>query len=235
MSKRLKAILFDIDDTLFDREAAQKLSLEFTVQKFLPLLGVFSKEKLKQAWEESDLMTVVEFNARAFDRNSRSRHFLKLLGLSQDQADELTQLYIEKYPTLNVPVVGAIELIHELKDRVKMGVISNSLPDVQYGKLKTLGVKDIMACIVLSEEYGIRKPDPRVFQYAAQLLEVETSECLFVGDSFATDIMGAKSAGMLACWLKRGKPINETNTTADFVINELSQILPNLKQTGLLD
>jgi 5'-nucleotidase len=226
----LKAVLFDIDDTLFDRELSQVLSLDYFIEKYPAIFSKTDRTILWQAWVESGRLTDVDLVAGRFDRGARSRYFLKLLNLPGEIADELTRLYLEYYPTLNVPMEGALPLIHQLLRSVKAGVISNSLPDVQYGKLRTLGLTDLLSCIVLSEEFGIRKPDPRIFQHAAELLKVQTSECLFVGDSFSADIVGAKAAGMLACWLKHGDSSLPGNSQCqpDFTINSLTELLPAL-------
>jgi putative hydrolase of the HAD superfamily len=232
---RLKAVLFDIDDTLFDRESAQKLTLGLILKKHPSLRGGFTREKLQQAWNHSDDLAAAEFKASAFNRGSRCRFFLKLLDLPQDQADELTDQYLKDYTSLNVPMAGAIELVQELKQYLQIGVVSNSLADVQYGKIETLGLKNLLSCIVLSEELGIRKPDPRIFHHAAALLNVQPSECLFVGDAFAADIVGAKSSGMLACWLRlRDSAISDPKIHPDYTINSLVELLPLLKKDGLV-
>jgi 5'-nucleotidase len=232
---KLKAVLFDIDDTLFDRELSQVLSLDHFVEKYPVIFNKTDRVILWQAWMESDRLNDVDFVAGRFDRGARSRYFLKLLNLPAEIADELTRLYLEYYPTLKVPIEGALPLIHELLRSVKVGVISNSLPDVQYRKIQSLGLTNLLSCIVLSEELGIRKPDLRVFQHAAGLLRVQSSECLFVGDSFSSDVVGAKSAGMLACWLKR-KPTSSPSWEAkpDYIIESLTELLPILQENDLI-
>ncbi len=113
----------------------------------------------------------------------------------------------------------------ELSRRFIVGVVSNGLPDVQYRKLEAIGLQQVLSCIVLSEEIGIRKPDPRIFHHAARLLQLQPSECLYVGDSYASDVVGAKTSGMLACWLKCEQSVTpDERTKADFVISSLEQL-----------
>lgn len=236
MPSKLKAVLFDIDDTLFDRELSQVLSLDQIVEKYPVLFDKTDRTILWQAWMESGRLTDVDFVAGRFDRGDRSRYFLKLLNLPGEIADELTRLYLKYYPNLNVPIEGALPLIHELLRSVKVGVISNSLPDVQYRKIETLGLTDLLSCTVLSEEFGIRKPDPRIFQHASELLKVQTSECLFVGDSFSADVIGAKAAGMLVCWFNRhSSPLPPTpQSRPDYIIGSLTDLVPLLERDGLI-
>jgi HAD superfamily hydrolase (TIGR01549 family) len=225
---KITAVIFDVDDTLFDRELAQNKALEMLVDRFPQVLGGFTKERLKISWQESDRIAMTDFEASATStklRDTRSKEFIRFLGIQEDLADAFTQAYLRDYPSINTPVPGAADLLKDLSLKYKLGVISNSLPDVQYRKLETLGFRNMFSCIVLSEELGIRKPDPRIFRHAAYLLQVPTSNCLYVGNSFKADIIGAKTAGMQACWYKHDNSIQiETNIRADFEINKLEEL-----------
>jgi FMN phosphatase YigB (HAD superfamily) len=88
-----------------------------------------------------------------------------------------------------------------------------------------MGLYDLFSCIVLSEVVGIRKPDPAIFQKAASLIQIKPAECLYVGDSYINDVIGAKNAGMQACWLNPEslKPQDET-IKADFIISKLEEL-----------
>jgi putative hydrolase of the HAD superfamily len=83
---------------------------------------------------------------------------------------------------------------------------------------------------VLSEEIGIRKPDPRIFQYAADALRIRPAECLYVGDSYRNDIIGAKTAGMQACWYNsESSTPAEMGIKADFIITKIGELAKILK------
>jgi HAD superfamily hydrolase (TIGR01549 family) len=120
---------------------------------------------------------------------------------------------------------GAIRVVKNLSLKYKIGAVSNSLPDVQYRKLETIGLRDNLSCVVLSDELGVRKPDPRIFTHAAGLLLTTPGECLFVGDSFGSDVIGSKAAGMLSCWFNRKKnPAPASSIKPDFEIDDLQEI-----------
>jgi len=233
MEKNLKAVLFDLDDTLFDRNWAQGMVLELIVKQLPHIFNVFEMESVIEAFIESDRLTTEDFEAGAPSeglRGARSRQFLRLLGIQEDYANTITEIYVRDYPTVNAPMPGAIPLVKELSKRFQVGVVSNGMPDVQYRKLETMGLRDVFSCIVLSEEIGIRKPDPRIFYHATQFLHMQPRECLYVGDSYTNDIVGAKNAGMLACWLNRepSTPENEDVPT-DFVISKLEELAKILR------
>jgi len=185
-------------------------------------------DRITKAFFESDRVATDAFNAGASSeglREERSRHFLRLLGIKEDIAGNITDMYVREYPHIDAPVDGAITLVRESRRRFKVGAVSNGFPDVQYRKLETIGIRDAFTCIVLSEEIGIRKPDPRIFRKAAGLLGVPPSACLYVGDSYASDIVGAKAAGMTTCWLCRdGTYPENAEIHTDYAVNELDKL-----------
>lgn len=225
----IRAVLFDLDDTLFDRKAAQIMALELIVKRFPHIFGRFEKERVIEAFLESDRLLTSGFNAGASSegiREERSRIFLEILDIGEDIVDIITEIYIEEYPKLNAVMPGAFELVKELSGRYRVGVITNGLPDAQYTKLESIGLRDLMSCIVLSEEIGIRKPDPGIFHHAADLIQIPPADCLYVGNSYTHDIAGAKTAGMLACWLKSSPSSSPGGEyEADFVIGNLKDLI----------
>lgn len=228
MKPSIKAVLFDLDDTLFDRSKAQRLVLERILQRFPEVFGSLPPERVARAFEESDRLAVAEFYAGAPSdglREMRGRAFLRLLGLREDFADRITTFYLLDYPAIITPVAGAVSLVKTVSRRFPVGIVTNGLPDVQYRKLETIGLRSIFSCIVMSEEVGIRKPDPRIFQHAAGLLETQPRDCLYVGDSYANDVIGAKRAGMQACWFSRNRPVHgDEEAMADFVVSRLGEV-----------
>jgi putative hydrolase of the HAD superfamily len=226
MINNIKAVLFDLDDTLFDREAAQHMALRIIIERFPEIFNGLEQARITEAFLMSDRITSDEFNNGAPSnglRDRRSRLFLEALNIPCDYADAITEAYVGNYSKVNASMPGAFEVVRELSRVYKTGVVSNGFPDVQYHKLETLGLKDILSCIVLSEEFGVRKPDPSIFIHAASLLGVSPGECLYVGDSFSSDVTGARNAGMLACWLNKEPKKNE-NAHADMVISKLSEL-----------
>jgi len=228
MKGNIRAVLFDVDGTLFDRSLAQRKVLEIVVQQFPHIFGAFGVERVAKAFTESDRITTEDFEVGAPSegmRRKRSRLFLQLLDLREDLADAITEVYVRDYPTVDAPMAGAVPLVKELSRRFIVGVISNSLPDVQYRKLEAMGLREVFSCIVLSEEIGIRKPDPGIFHHAASLLRLQPSECLYVGDSYANDVVGSKNSGMLACWLNREESVTTNERIkADFVVSHLQEL-----------
>jgi HAD superfamily hydrolase (TIGR01549 family)/HAD superfamily hydrolase (TIGR01509 family) len=117
---------------------------------------------------------------------------------------------------------------------LKIGLISNvcsrsQVPD----NLAEYGIAHFFNPIVLSSEYGRRKPDPAIFHYAARLANVPTSECLYVGDRIARDIVGARKAGFgLAIQIRNDFNHGEADegATPDALIAEMTELLDILNE-----
>lgn len=226
---KYKAVIFDLDDTLFDREAAQIRVVELIMQRLPQIFQGHKTKRVIEAFIESDRLSVIDFEAGAPSdglRQKRSKIFLQLLGINEDCEEVITGMYVRDYPKINLPITNALPIVRKISKRLPVAVISNGLPDVQYEKIKAIGLDDVFSHVVLSEEIGIRKPDLRIFQHAADLLKVKPSECLYVGDSYSNDVVGAKTAGMRVCWFKRGSMNTESKgIQPDFVITDLGELI----------
>ena len=228
MKQNIKVVLFDLDDTLFDRSRAQSIILEGIVRRFPDIFGALEMGRVTTAFEKSDRLAVAAFDAGVPShrlREMRSRMFLRLLGLQEDFADQITSIYVRDYPAIKAPVAGAASLVKTLSWRLPVEVVTNGFPDVQYRKLETIGLRSLFSCVVLSEEVGIRKPDPTIFHHAASLLKTQPHDCLYVGDSYANDVIGAKRARMQACWSSREQSVyDDEEIRADFVVSRLREL-----------
>ena len=229
MKNVIDAVLFDVDETLFDRESAQHMVLDVIVRRLPELFNGIDMESITAAFIESDVITTKEFDEGAPGeglRDRRSGIFLSLLGLPEECTPTITEMYVSEYPKVKAEVSGAVATVTELAKTFKVGVVSNSFADVQYRKLEALGLRPQLSCIMLSDEIGVRKPDPLIFTQAASLLEVEPSACLYVGDSYANDVIGARNAGMLACWFNPdNKKPESLITQPDFIIKKLEELI----------
>jgi putative hydrolase of the HAD superfamily len=230
MQIRVRAVLFDVDDTLFDRDGAQKGILRVILQELPDVFAGLPAEAISRAFDESDSIAMREHDAGVLAedfRGRRSKLFLHLLGLDEKHADAVTALYAHRYPTIDAPVAGAVSVVRRLADTFPLGVVSNGFPDVQYTKLATLGIRDLFGCVVLSGELKIAKPDPRIFLHATDLLDTAPEDCLYVGDSYESDVVGAKRAGMHACWFNP-RALPAADIKPDIQVHTLQNLLPLL-------
>lgn len=139
-------------------------------------------------------------------------------------ADDFRTRALLEAPQRVRPVEGAPELLNALKERgVPIGILTNGWTALQHLKADLI---DFPGPTIVSEEIGVWKPDPRAFLIAASRLHVEPSTTLYVGDEPATDVAGAKAAGMLAALVvSDDKNDALKDPRPDFVIRSLPQLL----------
>jgi HAD superfamily hydrolase (TIGR01549 family)/HAD superfamily hydrolase (TIGR01509 family) len=155
-------------------------------------------------------------------------------GLLDSIAEDL-MVYIESnyyHRAMRPEIPSVLRAIQSMG--LKMGLISNVCSRGQVPhNLVEYGIADYFNPIVLSSEYGRRKPDPAIFHHAARLANVPTSACLYVGDRIARDIVGARKAGFrYAIQIRNDFKHGEADegATPDAMIEEMTELLDFLKE-----
>lgn len=229
----IKAIIFDLDDTLFDRKAAQVQILHSFQQKYADLFEDIEGSMVVTAFFEADRLADEHFLVNGDGQSlrlNRFRFFLNMLSVEEDFAEEMTAYYNELYSQADPEISGARDVIGKLQGKYRLGVITNGATKAQYLKLANLGIKDKFDIILISEEAGMQKPDPQIFWKAAEKLSIRPDECLYVGNSFNGDIVGAKNAQMQACWFNpNGSLVLDRVIKPDYEIKNLSELTDILK------
>ncbi|HEY3253311.1 MAG TPA: HAD-IA family hydrolase [Polyangiaceae bacterium] len=120
-----------------------------------------------------------------------------------DYAAKIAQLLWDAQPTHNLwrrPIAGMFELVAELRAKqVPVGIISNSEGHLAE-LVDELGQRALFSVVIDSGKVGVDKPDPRIFQLAAQALSVNLAQIVHVGDAWEADVIGARAAGAQAIW-----------------------------------
>ncbi len=226
----IKAIFFDIDDTLYDSTKLTTMARQNSIRAMIDSgLPERSEEKL---------YTLLNGIIKKHGSNY-GKHYDKLLeelGLEHDPkivaagvvAYEHTK---EGYLT---PFPGVIPTLLALKEKYKLGVVSNGLSVKQWEKLIDLGIHHLFDVVATSEELGYSKPQKEIFLFAVEKLGLTPSECIMVGNRLDTDILGGNVAGMKTVRLKRGKykveDPSQKDETPDMEIDEFRQIIDILEQ-----
>lgn len=103
----------------------------------------------------------------------------------------------------------AKEVLESIRQKYKIGLITNGRTEIQYGKLDQLGIRNMFDVIIVSEEAGVKKPSPEIFHMALDHLALEAEACIFIGDHPVNDIEGAARVGMAMIWIKVNQPWND--------------------------
>ncbi len=199
-------IFFDADETLFSFDAFQGL------RKMFAEYGVdfdqhhFDEYSLlnKPLWEayQHGKISADELQTTRFNQWAKK--------LSR-QPSELNHAFLMAMADICHPLDGVEQMLNELAGKVRFGIITNGFTVMQDLRLQRTGLKSYFDFVVVSENIGLPKPHPSIFQHALTLSEsVDKSAVLMVGDTLETDILGGQNSGLDTCWLSHGKQ----NTTA---------------------
>ena len=120
---------------------------------------------------------------------------------------------------------GAEELVRYLAAKYPLTVVTNGFVEVQYEKFDKSGLRDCFAHIVLSEEVGCQKPNPRIFEEALRMNGLQAEDVVMIGDSWNSDIQGAINAGIDQIWIRKSKDPLPEGQSATYLVHSLSDVM----------
>ena len=229
-----RAVLFDLDDTLFDHRGASRAALAEVHRRHAGRTD-FSAFEEHHARILEDLHLEVLAGARNLDdaRRERFRRVFEAIGLplSSEDAEAVAAAYRAGYVPSWRAVEGAAELVAAIRERARVGVVSNNLIDETRDKLMFCRLHPLVDVVVVSGDEGVSKPDPRIFHVALERLGVGAGEAVMFGDSWAADIVGAARAGIRAVWFnprRKPRPEHPPGVAEVFALTPASAVLPIL-------
>jgi|ERR1700733_13162897 len=202
----LKAVLFDLDDTLFDHRHSSREALSVLQSEYLEIGGVNMDELEAANLEILNSIHVEVLAGTITPDQAREKRFGIILAkygvvASSEKLRDLAVHYRSKYQLSRRAVPGAKELLHALRHRsLKTAIISNNLVEEQMDKLQHCELLNLLDSLTISEEAGFAKPDPRIFEIALDRLQCKPDESIMIGDSWENDILGARNAGISSIW-----------------------------------
>ena len=200
--KKYQHIFFDLDRTLWDFDAAAEVAFERIYEKYnLKSLGIPSAHEFHEVYHPLNEQLWVLYRADKItkDELNRTRFVLPLehYGIHDtDLADHLSEDYVYWSPRIVRLVPGTMELLEYLKPKYHLHLITNGFQEVQHTKLSGSGLEPYFETLTVSEEVGVKKPNPEIFHYALRKAGAKAEESLMIGDEMAVDIDGARAAGM---------------------------------------
>lgn len=189
----LKAILFDLDNTLMDRHGA---------------LHAFAADQHQRLFANQQPHVPAEAYRQRFvqlDNNGRLRkdavyqQLITQFNLRNITAQQLFHEYLTQFQHFCHPLPGFATMLTSLQGHnYRLGLITNGPYPAQKRNFAALGAIEAFELIMVSEQEGIRKPDPLIFQRALDRLGIAANEAVYVGDNPIADIAGAQAIGIKA-------------------------------------
>ena len=214
------AVIFDLDETLFDRTGSLRLFLTDQFGRLYP--KIFSKP-------EAAISRFLELDNRG--RRPKDEVYTTLLAELETYdvglAAELFDHYEHNAWRFAFCFDGMVKTLNEVRMLGwKVGIVSNGQSHIQMRSLFALNLDRLVDVYLISETVGLRKPEPEIFELAAQKLAVSSSDCIFVGDAPETDIVGAQRVGMKTVWFPNGALWPENLTPKpDATIHSLTELI----------
>ena len=218
----IKAVLIDIDDTIFDFEKCSKNSFLKTLEKF----------NLK--FKEEDFSYFNKVNDILWTKQKLGEINIKEVFIKRDyQMGKYFNLDIEKglfndlfvkflYDEIEM-VDGIEDLLLYLSDKYKIFTASNGVYDMQVNRIKKSNLSKYFTDIFVSDKIGYEKPDKRFFKKIMDITKYSNDDLIMIGDSIKSDIIGAKNSKIKSIYFNNeNKKISDKNFT--YQVKNLSEI-----------
>jgi len=194
MTQLPKAILFDLDGTLLDRDASVSALVQAQYEEFQGLLTSVPRETF--------VTRVRELDAHGYgEKTEVYRQAGAEWDLPSAVAGRLTEHFWATYHSHCRPFPEVRLVLERLRGQaVRLGIITNGQTRIQEPVVERIGIDHLIDAVLISEREGVRKPAPENFHLGASRLGVAPDEAWYVGDHPVTDIEGAHGAGSTAVW-----------------------------------
>ena len=206
----MKAVLFDLDNTLLIRKPTIPEKWHEVLNEAGYVVDPSDTERAFaecEMWVGQQIRRENETGVRLSDEEFKEGVMgccIDALGVGREAIDILAPIWVGKYEKTYVLSSDTVRLLEQLRGHdVKTGIVSNNRPEIR-GLLEDLGLLEYFDTIVISEEVGLYKPDPRILLYACDALNMRPEETLYVGDH-PFDVVCAHAASVHAAWIPANK------------------------------
>jgi len=225
----IKAVIFDIDNTLTDFMRMKRASVDAAVEAMIDAgLKVEKKTMVDKIfevyWKEGveDQKIFDKVLLQEFGRVDVPVLAAGIAGYRRAKAGTLAL-----YPHVKMT------LIELLRSGIRLGAISDAPKLEVWLRIVALDLQHCFQHVVTSEDFQVHKPDPLPFRRALDLLEVRPEEALMVGDWAERDIAGAKRLGIKTAWAKYGNTFDTTDSGADYELGDIAELLAIVRKENL--
>jgi len=213
-------IFFDADETLFTFDSFSGLQ-----RMFLDYSVTFTAEDFQDYQAINKPLWVDYQNGAITSLQLQHQRFQSWADRLSVQPGDLNSAFINAMAEICAPLPGAVSLLNALQGKCKMGIITNGFTALQQIRLERTGLRDHFDLIVISEQVGVAKPHPHIFDYALeQAGNPARSRVLMVGDTAESDILGGMNAGLATCWLNAHNRTLPEGITPTWTVTSLSEL-----------
>jgi len=214
----LQAVLFDLDDTLNDR---QQSWMAFVERMADPLIGHLAPCVVADVHRH----IVAADDGGYREKDALFADMSRLPWRTPKSVDDVERLWREHFPKCMVTRPGVLMVLGRLRELgVRTGIVTNGRDDAQRAKLNAMGLGDAVDVVVTSGGIGFKKPDPRIYEAAVLEINVAAGSMLFVGDHPQSDVVGPAKLGMRTAWLANGRDWLLPDVRPDYTLESFAEL-----------
>ncbi|HPE68418.1 MAG TPA: YjjG family noncanonical pyrimidine nucleotidase [Thermotogota bacterium] len=224
--KKYKAVIFDLDNTLLNFDAAEEVALQMTFSSRGRELSEMELELYRQINDKQWGRMQKKLQSKEETVVKRFEEFAEKINLTGHDAAEINAQFLRHVTEPVEFEPHALHVLQTLTQRgYKLALLSNGIKSVQHVRLERSGLHQFFPVFVTSEETGWLKPDPRIFHETCARAKVKPSEAIYVGDSYEADVLGARAAHMDVIWYQKKEATAPPDDRSVPVIDDLRQLL----------
>lgn len=219
---KYRILLADADGTLFDFHKGEAVAIAGTLEKFgIPVtdesIAAYSRANDEQ-WKKLERGETTQARLRV----DRFVNFLKAIGHKADP-QEMSDDYVQRLSMQRWPFAYSQELCRRVSEKMPIYLVTNGIAQIQRSRFGDCTLTPYLSGMVISEEVGAAKPDPKMLFEALKIAGgIAAEEAILLGDSLTADIAAAKNAGVDCILFTNGKEIPE-NHTATWAVKTLEE------------
>ena len=225
MNRRYDVLLCDADNTIFDFTKAEENAFAIACAH----AGIDGAERLLPVYADinSAMWKLLELGGitQSVLRVRRFELFLTAIGRTDIDARDMGDTFADALGRQSVPLPGAVEAVARWSRVLPVVIVTNGISKVQHGRMEGSEVRHFISGMVISEEVGAAKPDPRMLELAMEKAGVtDRRRALMLGDSLSSDIAAAANAGVDACWFNPRGAKNAKGLPVRYEIRSLDEV-----------
>jgi putative hydrolase of the HAD superfamily len=235
----IRALLFDINGTLIDIETDERMEQAYrAIGHFLTYQGIrmhrgdalnlyfqIMKEQFdhhKETFPEFDVVAiwreVLDRHANDFTRALPPEKLRQMPLFLAELQRGICRKRLSLFPQV-------LEALNQLKERYRLAAVSDAQSAWAVPELRAVGLHEYFDPVIISGDYGYRKPDPRLFQTALDRLQVLPNQAIFIGNDCYRDVFGARQLGMKTILFRHDQDMPSPNETQpDYIIREFAEL-----------
>lgn len=199
--------LFDLDDTLLDFHASEKIGLGIALRSH----GLSFSDDIYRAFREYNKSLWLELEKGTITRRELfAKRFQKVFSLCEGNSEGLDPLavndeFVRAMSVNGVMLEGALDFLKRLRSAIPEAgiyIVTNGVTVNAKGRIASTGLGTFIDGLFISEDLGVTKPDAAFFDICLERIGASGEDCIVIGDSLTSDMLGAKNAGLASVWFR---------------------------------